>query len=111
VDAGFGQVICADVTDDGRRDGLFTVNSGGTAGPTHFGVLTRKQLALYEDGYKVSVDRVNGHRFDVQQPFNRRDDANCCPSAFDVTPYRWKGSAFKAGRSHRHKRPQQRFFD
>jgi hypothetical protein len=106
VDAGFAQVICGDVTADGRRDGLFTVNSGGTAGATHFGVLTRGHLVLYEDGYKVSVDRVNDHRFDVQQPYYRRDDPNCCPSAFDVTPYRWTGAKFEAGHSKRHKRPQ-----
>ena len=110
VDAGLADVRCGDVTDDGRRDGVFTVNSGGTAGATHFGVLSRGHLVLYEDGYKVGVDIVGSRRFDVQQPFYRRDDPNCCPSAFDVTPYRWNGTKFKAGKSRRHRKPQPRFF-
>jgi hypothetical protein len=118
VRAGFGTIRCGDVTNDGARDGIFTVLSGGTAGATHFGVFTGRRdtagdstIAYYDSGYKLGVDRVSSRRFDVQQPFYRRDDPNCCPSAFDVTPYRWNGTTFKAGKARRNKKPQQRFFD
>lgn len=114
--AGFGSIRCGDVTHDGAKDAVFTVLSGGTAGATHFGVFTGpsetsgdSSLILYKPGYKVGVDRVNSRRFDVQQPFYRKSDANCCPSAFDVTPYRWTGSGFKAGKATRHKKPGKRF--
>jgi hypothetical protein len=113
VSAGFGDIRCGDVTRDGAKDGIFTVLSGGTAGATHFGVFTGRSdtagdstIAYYDSGYKVGVDRVNSRRFDVQQPFYRRDDPNCCPSAFDVTPYRWKSTKFKPGKSKRFKSPQ-----
>jgi hypothetical protein len=118
VDAGLGTVRCGDVTHDGARDAVFTVLSGGTAGATHFGVLTGasttagdRKLVLYEDGYKVGVARVNSRRFDVEQPVYRKHDANCCPSAFDVTPYRWDGSKFNAGQAARHKHAGKRFYD
>jgi hypothetical protein len=118
VDAGFGTVKCADVTNDGAKDGVFTTLSGGTAGATHFGVYTGRSstsgdpfFAIYRRGYKVGVDPVDSQRFDVQQPHYKDGDPNCCPSAFDVTPYRWNGSAFKAGKSTRHKTPAKRFFD
>lgn len=107
VDVGFGQFICRDVTGDGRKDALFTVLSGGTAGATHFGVFSRAKLELYEAGYKVQVRRDSSRRFTLEQPFYKADDPNCCPSAFDYTPYTWSGKGFKAGRSERSKR--QRF--
>ena len=110
--AGINTVICRDVTDDGVRDAIYTVLSGGTAGPVRFGVIRggSKVTILREwEGYKVTVDRVNDHRFDVQQPYYAADDPNCCPSAFDVTPYRFKRRAFKAGRTKRYEDFQKRF--
>ena len=107
VDAGFGQFICRDVTADGRKDALFTVLSGGTAGATHFGVFSRAHLVLYEEGYKVQVHRDSASRFTLEQPFYGKNDPNCCPSAFDYTPYKWVGKHFKAGHSERSK--TQRF--
>ncbi len=110
--AGVSQVRCGDLTKDGAKDALFTVLSGGTAGATHFGVLrSTGKLVLFEPGYKVGVARVNDHRFAVQQPFYKRHDANCCPSSFRITPYRWTGSKFKAGRVRKTKRAQVRFYD
>jgi hypothetical protein len=105
-------VECIDITGDGKRDALFTVLSGGTAGTTHFGVIAGPGgvLVHYEDGYKVGVDAVSDTRFDVQQPIYKKDDANCCPSSFAVTPYRWTGTKFKAGKSTSHKKPSKRFF-
>jgi hypothetical protein len=92
------------------------VLSGGTAGARHFGVFAGTSdtggdpfIAFYETGYKVGIDRVNSRRFDVQQPFYRESDPNCCPTAFDVTPYRWNGETFKPGESRRNKKPQKRF--
>jgi hypothetical protein len=108
--AGVAQHICGDVTGDGKKDVVFTLLSGGTAGPIRFGVIGRTEgILLYEEGYPVTVDRVNPTRFDVQQPFYKKSDANCCPSAFDVTPYRFRNGAFKAGKSRRYKHFQERF--
>lgn len=110
ADAGVFTIRCGDLTNDGSKDALFNVLSGGTAGTTHFGVLrSTGDLILYESGYKVGVARVNDHRFAVQQPYYKADDANCCPSAFDITPYRWNGATFKAGKSRRNQKPQKRF--
>ena len=116
--AGIAQVRCGDVTSDGTKDAVFTVNSGGTAGPTQFGVLRGAsetagdlELVLLKDGYKVTVDRVSKRRFDVQQPIYKSNDANCCPSAYRITPFLWNGERFKAGKSDRNKKPRQRFFD
>lgn len=110
--AGLNTVICRDVTDDGTRDAIYTVLSGGTAGPTRFGVIRggdRVRIVREWEGYKVTIDRVGRRRFDVQQPFYDSDDANCCPSAFDVFPYRWNGTKFKRGKAKRYKHFQKRF--
>jgi hypothetical protein len=109
--AGVAQIRCGDVTGDGRKDSVFTLLSGGTAGPTRFGVIRGGgDLVLFKQGYKVTVDRVSSTRFDAQQPIYKSGDPNCCPSAFRFTPYRWTGSAFKAGESKRYRKPKQRFF-
>ncbi|MEA2126175.1 MAG: hypothetical protein QOI80_2957, partial [Solirubrobacteraceae bacterium] len=83
VSAGFGDIRCGDVTHDGHKDAVFTTLSGGTAGATHFGVLTGASatsgdsaLVYYDSGYKLGIDRVNSRRFDVQQPFYKETDAN-----------------------------------
>ncbi len=99
--AGFAQFICRDVTGDGRRDALFTVDSGGTARATQFGVFSGRALVLLEDGYSVRVKRDSARRFRLQQPYYAKRDPNCCPSAFDVTPYRWSRTRFEPGRSKR----------
>ncbi len=117
ADAGFNQILCADVTGDGNKDAIFTVLSGGSAGPTHFGVVlgapdgSSEGIQLYRRGYKVSVDAVNDTRFDAQQPIYRKNDKNCCPSGYSFTPYRWTGSRFKAGKTRTYKKAKQRFFD
>lgn len=110
--AGINSVVCGDVTDDGVKDAIYTVLSGGTAGPIRFGVIrggSEVTISFERTGYKVTVDRVNDHRFDVQQPFYAADDPNCCPTAFDVIPFRWDGGTFKRGRSTRFKHFQKRF--
>lgn len=110
LNAGVGQIECGDVTSDGRRDAVFTILSGGTAGPTQFGVIAgRAELLLIDDGYRVTVDVVNARRFDVQQPVYKEDDANCCPSAFRFTSYRFRDGEFKAGKSKRYKKFKRRF--
>ncbi len=110
--AGINQIECADVTGDGVREAVFTVLSGGTAGPTQFGVITSKGgLLLLEDGYKVAVDVVNERRFDVQQPIYKKSDANCCPSAFRFTKYVWDGERFKPRKGSRYTKPKRRFYE
>ncbi len=110
--AGVNTVLCADVTNDGVRDAIYTVLSGGTAGPVRFGVIrggSEVSITMERTGYKVTIDRVNDHRFDVQQPFYAADDPNCCPSAFDVIPFRWNGQTFRRGRPTRYQHFQKRF--
>lgn len=110
--AGINTVLCGDVTHDGVKDAIYTVLSGGTAGPTRVGVIRGgSEVAVLREwtGYKLTIDLVNARRFDVQQPYYDSDDPNCCPSAFDVVPYRWTGTRFKRGGSTRHKTFQKRF--
>ncbi len=110
--AGVNTVLCGDVTNDGVKDAIYTVLSGGTAGPVRFGVIrggSKVAITFERSGYKVTIDRVNDHRFDVQQPYYASDDPNCCPSAFDVFPYRWNGATFTRGRPTRFKHFQKRF--
>ena len=74
------------------------------------GICTKKGIvdALTTAG-KLTIDRVSNQRFDVQQPYYASDDANCCPSAFDVFPYRFNGTTFKRGTSKRYKHFQKHF--
>jgi hypothetical protein len=97
--AGIGTVECGDVTADKRKDAVFTVLSGGTAGAVRFGVIRggAGKLLLYRKGYKLGIDRVSRRQFDVQQPVYGEDDPNCCPSSFAVTEYLWGGGRFRAG--------------
>jgi hypothetical protein len=111
--AGVAQIRCGDVNADGDADAVFTLLSGGTAGTTKFGVIAgggSPSLLLFKDGYKVSVDRVNHIRFDVQQPIYKASDPNCCPSSVTFFRYQWNGSKFKRSRGDTYKKPKQRFF-
>ena len=97
-DVKFGEVVdlvrCGDVTADGRKDAVFTVASGGTAGDTRFGVLSRGRLVL----------------FDVIQPHYRATDPNCCPSSFRIRRYTWTASRFTAGHARNAKTAPRRFY-
>jgi len=108
--AGVGQIECGDATGDGSKDAVFTLLSGGTAGPIRVGVVASDaELVFLDDGYKITADLVNDKRFDVQQPVYKSDDANCCPSSYRFTPYRWTGSDFEAGRSKGYTKFKRRF--
>ena len=111
---GVTAVRCRDLTGDGERDALFTVASGGTAGNTNFGILIGRadgapgRLALYRDGYKVSVATTAGQA-EVLQPIYRRNDPNCCPSSFEIRRYRWTGELFTVRSRHKTKTAPKRF--
>jgi hypothetical protein len=113
-DVKFGEVVdlvrCGDVTADGRTDAVFTVASGGTAGDTRFGVLSRGRLVLYRQGYKVGIARVSRRAFDVIQPHYGRNDPNCCPSSFRIRRYTWTGSRFKVGHARKVETAPRRFY-
>ena len=113
-DVKFGEVVdlvrCGDVTADGRRDAVFTVASGGTAGDTRFGVLSGGRLVLFKQGYKVGIARVSRRAFDVIQPHYGRNDPNCCPSSFRIRRYSWTGSRFKVGHARKVTNAPRRFY-
>jgi hypothetical protein len=107
---------CADVTDDGASDALFTLASGGTAGDTVFGVVrgnpdgTAGALVLYKQAYKVGVARHSRRSFDVIQPHYGKNDPNCCPSSFRQRRYTWTGTRFKAGKAKKVSKAPRRFY-
>ena len=107
--AGISHVECADVTGDGTSDAVFTVAGGGDRGSTHFGVMEgpASSLLLYRRGDHVSIDAVDDHRFDVQQPVYEEGDG--APASFFWRPYRFNGSSFVVGKVHRYPNPKARF--
>jgi hypothetical protein len=113
-DVKFGEVVdlvrCGDVTADGRKDAVFTVASGGTAGDTRFGVLRAGRLVLYRQGYKVGIARVSRRAFDVIQPHYGANEPNCCPSSFRIRRYTWTGRRFTVGHARKAKTAPRRFY-
>ena len=109
------RVRCGDVTDDGAKDALFTLASGGTAGDTRFGVLrgtadgTPDRLVIFRRGYKIGIARRNARSFEVIQPHYKANDPNCCPSSFRLRRYTWRGDHFKAGKAKKRKHVPPRF--
>jgi hypothetical protein len=109
-------VRCGDVTGDGGADAVYTLNGGGTAGATRFGVLrgnadgTLGKRILNKQGYKIGIARHNSKSFDVMQPHYRATDPNCCPSSFRQTRYTWNGKTFKAGKAKKLKKAPARFY-
>jgi hypothetical protein len=106
-------VRCGDVTADGTTDAVFTVNSGGTAGDTRFGVYrggATPKLVLFKSAYKAGIARHDRRSFDVLQPHYGRNDPNCCPSSFRERRYTWAGSRFTAGPAKTLKTAPRRFY-
>jgi hypothetical protein len=107
---GVNLIRCGDVTNDGIKDAVFTISSGGTAGDTHFGVLRGDDLVLYRSAYKVGISRRNRRSFETLQPHYRAKDPNCCPSSFRKRRFTWTGSHSKAGKAQKLKRAPARFY-
>jgi hypothetical protein len=109
------QVRCGDVTNDGHKDALFGLASGGTAGDVRFGVLrgnadgTPDRLVIWRQGYKIGLARHNKRSFDVLQPHYKANEPNCCPSSFRIRRYTWRGDHFKAGKAKKRKHVPPRF--
>jgi hypothetical protein len=98
------QVICADLTRDGRTDMAVTIASGGTAGDIAFVVFRRVgarwKVSLVRSGYKLGLYRVDGDLVS-SQPVYRKSDPNCCPTGgFDHTRWHWNGTRFAAVRTY-----------
>jgi hypothetical protein len=98
------QVICADLTRDGRTDMAVTLASGGTAGDIGFVVFRRVgagwKVSLVRSGYKLGLYRVDGDLVS-SQPVYRKNDPNCCPTGgFDHTRWHWNGTRFAAVRTY-----------
>jgi hypothetical protein len=98
------QVICADLTRDGRTDMAVTLASGGTAGDIGFVVFRRLgpgwKVSLVRSGYKLGLYRVDGDLVS-SQPVYRTNDSNCCPTGgFDHTRWHWNGTRFVSVRAY-----------
>jgi len=98
------QVICADLTRDGRTDMAVTLASGGTAGDIGFVVFRRVgagwKVSLVRSGYKLGLYRVDGDLVS-SQPVYRKNDPNCCPTGgFDHTRWHWNGTRFAGVRTY-----------
>ena len=103
-DAALGRVVsqvrCKDVTRDGRRDAVFAVASGGTAGNTNWGLIVARQggtagrLGAWRNGYKLAL-AVTGGDAEILQPVYGASDPNCCPSSFRISRFRWADQRFK----------------
>lgn len=90
------QVVCFDVTGDGRTDMALSVASGGTAGNIGWLLFVpndgRWRVADSGTGYKLGLRR-SGSKLEVAQPVFRPKDSNCCPTGgVDRKLYRWNGS-------------------
>jgi len=86
-----GDVICHDLTGDGRRDMAFAIASGGTGGAFKFAVyrrtrsrsgrLGRRFSKVIERGFGSKTQlRRRGRRLQVFNPIFRDGDPNCCPT-------------------------------
>jgi hypothetical protein len=98
------ELICFDLTRDGKTDMAVSLDSGGTAGDIGFLVFRATPagwaLALKQGGYKLGLWRVGGDLV-TSQPIYKKNDANCCPTGgFDHTRYHWNGTKFAIARSY-----------
>ena len=103
--ASIDQVLCFDLTRDGRMDLAFTVASGGTAGDIAWVALVRTasgwRTAHAQGGYKIGLFRVGGDLVD-SQPIYRKNDPNCCPTGgFEHRRWHWNGSRLVDARAWR----------
>jgi hypothetical protein len=90
------QVLCFDLTGDGRTDVAVTIASGGTAGDIGWVALARGgsgwKLVHAGSGYKLGLFRLGNDLAD-SQPIYRKNDPNCCPTGgFDHRRWHWNGA-------------------
>src|SRR3954471_877228 len=94
--AGVDQLICHDLTADGRTDMAVTLASGGTAGDVAWAAFVRtgpawRLAGANADGYKVGLF-LHGRDLVEAQPIYRKNDPNCCPTGgFAHRRLHWNG--------------------
>lgn len=104
---GISQLICADVTRDGRREMIVLLKCCTANTPTPWAIFARRGGAwrpLFRVvSRRISVTRIRVNaRGDVVEKLPRYepDDGLCCPSGYTYRTTRWNGSRFvvRAGR-------------
>ena len=96
-EGGIDAVICADLTGDGRAEGLFTVGSGGTQGDQAYGVLKGGPrngaggIVMWLDRPGIAIARRSSTSYEIAYPRFAAGDAGCCPSAYRIWRYVWRG--------------------
>jgi hypothetical protein len=94
---GVGQLVCADLTGDGTRDALYTLDSGGTGRAFDWGLVVAdgdapRSATAGGGGSKLAIDVLNG-RAEVANPIYRANDPNCCPrGGARIRTFRWNGT-------------------
>jgi hypothetical protein len=96
-EGGIDAVICADLTGDGRAEGLFTVLSGGSQGDLAYGVLKGGPnngaggIVMWLDRPGIAIARRSSTSYEIAFPRFASGDADCCPSAYRIWRYVWRG--------------------
>lgn len=99
------EVLCRDFSGDGLIDMAFVKGVSGTAGTIGWGVFNgtgegKWQLTLFRrNEYKVQV-APKGSDIEATTPIYKKNDPNCCPSAFRVKLWRWNGDKYAVASSH-----------
>lgn len=104
----FGALVrtCRDLNGDGRKDALFTVQSGGTGGAFVGGIVsddgTGPKLRAWVAGHSRTSFGFRKGRPAFAWPAYRKGDANCCATGgWRVRRFVPKGSGFRALKTER----------
>ncbi|MCK5084873.1 MAG: hypothetical protein KAQ64_04430 [Candidatus Pacebacteria bacterium] len=86
-------IIFGDLTQDGIDEAVVPVSSGGTAGDTAYAVFSVQNNKLTKLFYNLNIYQVilkieDGQLIE-QTPFFSENDANCCPSFYRYTYYKY----------------------
>lgn len=93
-------VLYADLTGNTNEEAVVAIPSGGTGGAfkTLVFAIQKGDVVLLDiiDGYKMNPSINKDMELVIQTPHYEEGDANCCPTAFDITTYHWDGFDFLA---------------
>ena len=104
---GVGQLLCADVTADGRREMVVLLQCCTVASPSPWAIFkvdARGRWALRYTrirtvAFRLRVDAAGD--VEAKSPRYAAADPNCCPSSYQYVRAHWTGSAFETLRGRR----------